>query len=367
MQRRGRVLIVDDSVVVRSLLTRVLSENPDIEVVGTSANGRLALRRLAKEEVDVVILDVDMPELDGLSTLRILRQDHPQIRVIMFSTLTEAGAAATIESLALGAHDYVTKPSTTSNAARTAAAVRDELARKVHVACFGEVLLRTSEVKGPERTPSIAPSSPVDLVAIGASTGGPNALAQIVSELPLDFPVPILIVQHMPVMFTRIFAERLDGMSRLTVREATDGTRVERGAVWIAPGGAHMLVVRDPEPRLQLSYDPPVNYCRPAVDVLFRSVASAYGPRALCLVLTGMGQDGLRGADHVRRLGGRVFAQDQQSSVVWGMPGYVVRAQLAHEVLPLSNIASALTACVTHSRALLRDAPPPAAQEGTRP
>ncbi|HEY6558921.1 MAG TPA: chemotaxis response regulator protein-glutamate methylesterase [Polyangiaceae bacterium] len=364
MQRRGRVLIVDDSVVIRSLLTRVLSESPDIEVVGTSANGRLALRRLAKEDVDVVILDVDMPELDGLSTLRILRQDHPQVRVIMFSTLTEAGATATIESLALGAYDYVTKPSATNNAERTAAAVREELARKVHVACFGEALRRTSQVQRPDASPSVAPSSPVDVIAIGASTGGPNALTQIVSELPADFPVPILIVQHMPIMFTRIFAERLNGLSALSVREATDGARIERGSVWIAPGGAHMLLVRDPEPRISLNYEPPVNFCRPSVDVLFRSVASAYGPRALCAVLTGMGHDGLHGAEVVRRLGGRVFAQDQQTSVVWGMPGYVVRAQLAHEILPLPDLAGALTACVANSRSSFRVAP--AALEGSR-
>lgn len=366
MQRRGRVLIVDDSVVVRSLLTRVLSEAPDIEVVGASANGRLALRRLEKEEVDVVILDVDMPELDGLSTLRILRQAHPHVRVIMFSTLTEAGATATIESLALGAHDYVTKPSATSNAERTAAAVREELARKVHVACFGEALKRTSALQRPDASPSIAPASTVDIVAIGASTGGPNALAQILSELPADFPVPILIVQHMPVMFTRIFAERLNGLSRLTVREATEGARVERGSVWIAPGGAHMLLVRDPEPRIVLSYDPPVNFCRPAVDVLFRSVASAYGPRALCAVLTGMGHDGLHGAEVVRRLGGRVFAQDQQTSVVWGMPGYVVRAELAHEVLPLPSVAGALAACVANGRSSSQEALPSAALESSR-
>jgi two-component system, chemotaxis family, protein-glutamate methylesterase/glutaminase len=354
-QRRARVLIVDDSVVVRSLVSRLLGEDPELQVVGTSANGRLALRRLQQRDVDVVVLDIDMPELDGLATLRALKRDFPGVAVIMFSTHTEAGAVATIESLSIGAHDYVTKPSTLGNLEQTSAAVRDELERKIKVACFGE-LLKTPSVLPYTPAPAPPRSGPtpsVDIVAIGASTGGPNALTQILSDLPEHFPVPIVVVQHMPPMFTKIFAERLDTLCRLAVREAVHGGALEPGAVWIAQGGTHMTVTREPHPVVRINHDPPVNYCRPAVDVLFHSVASAYGPRALGVVLTGMGHDGLRGSEHIRNLGGRVFAQDQASSVVWGMPGYVARANLANRVLPLGAVADTLWSSVMGGRAAL--------------
>jgi two-component system chemotaxis response regulator CheB len=337
-----RVLVVDDSVVIRRLVTQVLSEDPAIEVAGIAANGVIALARIPQVNPDVVSLDIEMPEMDGLETLRRIRKQFPAVRVIMFSTLTARGAHHTLEALSLGANDYVTKPANVGSLDRSMEKLRSELIPKIKQ--FFESAPQPLTLPAPAVVKPVAPYRPLvpykpEVVAIGVSTGGPNALAQIFPEFPADFPCPILVVQHMPPLFTRMLAERLGHQSRLEVAEAADGMAVEPGHALIAPGDYHMQVARR-EQRLVVRLDqgPPQNSCRPAVDVLFGALAKVCGGRVLGVVLTGMGQDGLRGSQELKSQGAAVLAQDQASSVVWGMPGCVATAGLADKVLPLSGV-----------------------------
>jgi two-component system chemotaxis response regulator CheB len=337
-----RILVVDDAVVFRRIVTEELNKDPALEVVGTAANGRIALARMAALAPDVVILDVEMPEMDGLAALRALRKDHPRLPIIMFSALTERGAAATLDALALGASDYFTKPTSAGGLDASLAVIRNELIPEIKALHAAATCRATVAAPGLGLPAAPAPvrSHPINVVAIGASTGGPNALAEIFAMLPATLPVPIVLVQHMPPMFTRLLAERLSAQSRIVVQEAAPGTQLRPGRAWIAPGDYHMAVVRDAcAVRLRVHQDPPENSCRPAADVLLRSVAQAYGSGALCVILTGMGQDGLLGCKAVRAAGGHIVAQDEATSVVWGMPGAVVRAGLADRVLPISLIA----------------------------
>jgi len=345
-----RVLVVDDAVVVRRMVTDLLSADPEIEVVGSASNGRIALAKLAALAPDLVTLDIEMPELDGLATLVELRKLHPKLPVIMFSTLTERAAASTLEALARGASDYVTKPANVGSVTLAQARIRDELVPKIKALC-GRVPrpaparkpIAAAEAAPPSVRPRIQLPTRIDVLAIGVSTGGPNALAAILPSLPAGFPVPIVVVQHMPPLFTRLLAERLSSLTPLTVREAEEGGVLEPGTVWVAPGNYHMVLRRDGERvRVALTQDPPENSCRPAVDPLFRSAAEVYGSRVLGVVLTGMGHDGLQGAELVHRAGGQLLAQDEASSVVWGMPGAIVAAGLADGVLPLDAIAGDL-------------------------
>jgi two-component system chemotaxis response regulator CheB len=335
-----RVLIVDDAVVIRRAVAAELSADPDLDVVGTAANGRIALAMLPQVAPDLVILDIEMPEMDGLATLRELRKTHPKLPVVMFSALTERGAAATLDALALGATDYFTKPSGAGGLEESLRVVRDELIPEIKALCREK-----SAVPARFSTVSSVVYSPVpqrtEVVAIAASTGGPNALADIFSELPADLPVPVLIAQHMPPMFTKSLAERLTARYPVPVEEGYDGGVVRPGHGWIAPGDYHMTVAQEGiGVRVRLNQGPPEHSCRPAADVLFRSVAQVYGPAALAVVLTGMGQDGLRGCEYVRSYGGKILAQDEVTSVVWGMPGHVAKAGLASRVLPLDQIAA---------------------------
>ncbi len=333
-----RVLIVDDSVTVRLCLSEALARDAEIEIAGTAANGRVALARIERDAPDVVVLDLEMPEMGGLETLRNLRRDFPALPVIVFSALTQRGGAATLEALSLGAADYVTKPQS-SGGSTGLAAVCDGLATRIKF--FGRT--RTPSRHACPRRSAAAGLEPVELVAIGTSTGGPNALEAVLSELPADFPAPIVIVQHMPPLFTSLLAERLNSRSPLRVVEARAGDRLCGGTASIAPGGHHMIVARRRGlASIEIHDEPPENSCRPSVDVLFRSVAIAYGKAVLAVVLTGMGQDGLAGAAEIARGGGEIIAQDEPTSVVWGMPGAVARAGLAHQVLPLRDVAGAL-------------------------
>jgi two-component system chemotaxis response regulator CheB len=339
-----RVLVVDDAVVIRRLVSDELAADPAIEVVGTAANGRIALNKLTHVNPDLVILDVEMPELDGLATLREIRKTHPKLPVIMFSALTERGASATLDALSLGASDYFAKPSSSSGIESSLQVIRDELIPAIKALC-GRAGIGVAPPSAPATV--AAPARPrtgtgiIEIVAIGASTGGPNALADVFAGLPADFPVPIVIVQHMPPMFTRLLAERLSAQSRLAVEEGRPNSVLRPGHAWLAPGDFHMTVSRDAlQTRIQLNQNPPENSCRPAADVLFRSVAHVYGANALGVILTGMGQDGLRGCELIRAAGGQVLAQDEATSVVWGMPGFVAKAGLADRVMPLSLIAS---------------------------
>lgn len=347
---RIRVLVVDDSVVIRRLVTHALEEEPSIEVVGSAANGSIGLAKVPQLNPDVITLDIEMAEMDGLEMLRHLRQSYPakDVRVIMFSTLTERGAAATIDALWLGADDYVSKASNEGSLDRSMASLRRELIPKIKQFFVFEEEAHTapavpaSEPKLPV-TIARAAGNPIhpgaEIVVIGVSTGGPNALATIMPQFPADFPLPILIVQHMPPVFTRLLAERLQTSTKLEVMEAENGAVVESGKVLIAPGNYHMRVRKSNlRATVTLDQEPPENSCRPAVDVLFRSAEEAYGSAVISVILTGMGYDGLRGMEVLKAHGAYVIAQDEATSVVWGMPGAVVGAGLADAVLPLHEI-----------------------------
>ncbi len=355
-----RILVVDDAVVVRKIVTDVLSEDPDIEVVGTAANGRIALAKIEQLKPDLVTLDVEMPEMDGLATLAALRKNNVGLPVIMFSTRTERGAAITIDALMLGANDYVTKPANVGSVTAAMAQVREQLIPRVKALCGVVSRPRTAarQVPSGQSMPSRPGRSPararrVDAVAIGVSTGGPNALAEVFGALPADLSVPIIVVQHMPANFTRLLAERLDGRSAIRVAEARNGVLMEAGVVWIAPGDYHAVVRRQgASVQVLTNQGPPENSCRPSVDTLFRSVAEVYGGNVLGVIMTGMGQDGLSGAEHVRAAGGQIIVQDEVSSVVWGMPGVVVQAGLADKVLPPAAIADEIVARVQVGRSL---------------
>lgn len=337
---KTRVLVVDDSVVIRRVVTDVLSADPEIEVVGTAANGQIAIAKMTQVNPDLVILDVEMPEMDGLITLAAIRKSHPKLPVIMFSALTERGASATLEALSLGATDYFTKPSGPGGIEESRRVIREELVAAIKEICAPKSATPVAAAR-PVAVQAAAQVGRVDALVIGVSTGGPSALSEIFAALPGDLPVPIFIVQHMPPMFTRLLAERLTANSKVSVEEATSGAPVRPGRALIAPGNFHMTVSRDgTQVRAVLNQAPPENSCRPAADPLFRSAAKLYGPGVLAVVLTGMGQDGLRGSEAVREAGGQVIAQDEATSVVWGMPGFVVRAGLANKVLPLSLIAN---------------------------
>ncbi len=342
-----RVLVVDDSVVIRRLVSDVLSSDAEIEVAGVAANGRIALEKIAQLNPDVVTLDVEMPEMDGLQTLKHIRRTYPRLVVIMFSTLTGRGAATTIDALSSGASDYVAKPANVGRATAGIETIRAELIPKIKALCGRTGGARTKRenlrsVLQPRlsRRKLGAKFCRPEILAIGASTGGPNALATIIPALPASFPLPIVIVQHMPPIFTRLLAERLAANSSITVREGVEGAELKPGGAWIAPGSFHMALEKTGTcSRIRLHQEAPENSCRPAVDVLFRSVVKLYGPATLAVILTGMGQDGFRGCQEIYQAGGQILAQDEASSVVWGMPGFVARAELADKVMPLNQLA----------------------------
>ncbi len=337
-----RVLIVDDSVVVRSRVTKLLAQDPEIEVVGIAAHGRIALAKIPMINPDVVILDVEMPEMNGLETLVAIRQDYPQLPVIMFSTFTVAGATTTLEALALGATDYATKPSNLGSMDAANQHICKDLIPKIKQFGAKATTLPIALVMPSNFLPRPQSSltQKVKVLAIGVSTGGPNALAVLLSEFPADFSVPIVIVQHMPSMFTQLLAQRLASKSQIQVKEAFAGAIIEPGQAWIAPGDFHMIVEKvGVNYQVALHQEQAQNSCRPSVDVLFRSVTEVYGAGTLAIVLTGMGQDGLRGCQSVREVGGQILVQDEASSVVWGMPGFVAKAGLADKILPLDEMA----------------------------
>lgn len=343
---RIRVLVVDDSVVIRRLVTHALEEDPAVQVVGAASNGSIALQRIPQLNPDVLTLDIEMPEMDGLETLRRIRRDYPQLRVIMFSTLTERGAAVTLEALSLGADDYVTKASNEGSLDRSMARLREELVPKIKQ--FFRIPAPAPSQAAGAPGPSHLPAAPPMLmgarmhprvVVIGVSTGGPAALGAILPALPAGFPLPILVVQHMPPLFTRLLAERLNSTCQLTVAEASQGESVAAGKILIAPGDFHMRVAGNGGGAyVCLDQSSHQNSCRPAVDALFASVSENYGGAVIAVVLTGMGQDGLRGAQILKAQGATLLAQDEASSVVWGMPGAVVNAGLADRVLPLDQV-----------------------------
>lgn len=354
-----RVLLVDDAVVVRHILRDTLSKDPDFTIVGAATDGADALDKIPTTNPDVIVLDVEMPEMDGIETLAIIRKRWPQIKVIMFSTLTSRGAAATMDALLLGAHDYVTKPANVGSMTAAVEEINNELAPRIKALAKRISTVRpTKTLDRPQQDPTIqqqagskSSSAPLETarirtnkiacVAVAVSTGGPNALAEFLPKLPKNLSAPIVIVQHIPPMFSKALADRLDAKSELNVREGIHGANLAAGDAWLAPGDYHMTVRRGLNgTSIELNQGPSENSCRPAADVLFRSAVAAFGSSVLGVVLTGMGNDGLKGSRTITEAGGKVLVQDETTSVVWGMPGAVAQAGLADSVLPLDLIAN---------------------------
>jgi two-component system chemotaxis response regulator CheB len=345
-------MVVDDSVVVRKIVTDVLSADPDIEVVGTAVNGRIAVAKLDQLKPELITMDIEMPEMNGIEAVRAIRGGqggtaHSRVPIVMFSTLTERGASATLDALSAGANEYVTKPANVGSVSQSMESVREQLIPKIKALTGRPVTVGPAAAPPPPprrpAAPRTGPGKKPAVLVIGSSTGGPEALARVLPVLPANLPVPVLVVQHMPPVFTRQFAQRLDRLSPLRVVEAAEGSPLVPGTVHLAPGDHH-LVVRTTARGLHtgLNQGPPENFCRPAVDPLFRSAVSAYDGAVLAVVLTGMGSDGRNGAAEIRAAGGTVVVQDQATSVVWGMPGAIAQAGLADETLPLDRIPDAI-------------------------
>lgn len=330
------VLVADDSSVVRRLMKDVLAREKDIEVVRLACHGAEAVGFFPQCKPDVVVLDVEMPEMDGVQAAKAIRALDGFVPIIMFSSLTTKGGEATFDALAAGASDCVPKPSGKGHVSEAIEHVQRELIPRIRAWAEQRKAPKPNSIvsHSPVNRSSNAKPRPFEIVAVGVSTGGPDVLGTFLSEFPSDFPIPILVVQHMPPIFTQLLAERLDKICALHVQEATDASELNPGNVWIAPGDRHLKVVASAATkRLALSDDPPEKSCRPAVDVLFRSVAKCFRDTSVAVVMTGMGTDGLDGCRQIRKAGGTILVQDEESSVVWGMPGAVAKEGLADGIL----------------------------------
>ncbi|KPA17842.1 chemotaxis protein CheY [Candidatus Magnetomorum sp. HK-1] len=376
------ILVVDDTVTYRQILSKLVEEIKDAKLSGTTSNGKIALSKIKIKDVDLVLLDMYMPVMNGLETLQIIKKEYPHIEVIMLSAFEKGNANLTMQALENGALDFITKPAENSvekNVAKLRSALvplmslvktrkfsrkarnlnlsdRSKTNQEISQKAVNRIQARRIREKAPSIVPSARPAIQkqqivphvrakipitIDVVALGVSTGGPNALLKVIPFFSKDFPVPILAVQHMPPMFTASLAERLDKQSHIKICEAADGQRVEPGAMFIAPGGRHMIVKKSVGGyNLNLTDTEPVNSCRPAVDVLFRSVLNVYGGNVLTVIMTGMGNDGAAGVSAIRRKGGYSIVQDEASSVVWGMPGAVAKSENADEIIALDKMAS---------------------------
>ena len=344
-----RVLVADDSAVYRKIISEALNRDPKIEVIGTAANGEIAVDFIKKHNPDVVILDLEMPVLNGLEVLEYLNKNNIRTGVIVFSAYSYAGAHMTFEALEKGAFDFVTKPSNYSFL-KSLDEINSILVPKIKACYIREKLnIQKSSQKGITSANKFDSPSFItkEAVAIGVSTGGPTALKELISNLDTRIYVPIFIVQHMPSLFITQFVERLDKLSPFKVKEAKNGEQVEERVIYIAPGDYHMEVYnQNGDIRIRLHKGPPENNCRPSVNVLFRSVAQVYNKKTLAVVLTGMGDDGLEGAKLLKRKGAYIIAQDKATSVVWGMPKAIVDAGLANKVLPLPEIPKVISKLV---------------------
>ncbi len=346
--RRTRVLVVDDSALMRQVLTRILSTDPAIEVVGTAPDPYVARDKIKALAPDVLTLDVEMPRMDGLAFLERLMRARP-MPVVMVSSLTEAGCDVTLRALELGAVDFVTKPRV--DVRERIHEVAAEVVEKVKAAAGARILHRRAPAAPPAARPAAGVFATTDVtIAVGASTGGTEAVREFLAGLPADAP-GVVVVQHMPERFTRAFAERLDRLCTVRVKEAEDGDRVLAGHVLVAPGGRHLEVVRDGAlVRARVSDGPPVNRHRPSVDVLFHS-ATVLGPNAIGVIMTGMGNDGARGLLAMRQAGARTLAQDAATCVVFGMPREAIGLGAVEQVVPLERMAEAVLALLRERRA----------------
>ncbi len=351
--RRIRVLVADDSAAIRGLIARTLEADPGIEVVATAPDGRAAVAALERARADVVVLDVEMPNMDGLTAIPLLLKTAPGVRIIMASTLTLRDADVTLKALSAGAADCIPKPTSARDMLGAAEFNRDLLAKVKELGMPHGRFAATAPQPGSPRpvavpsasvrpfaAPRRAPTLPPQAIAIGSSTGGPQALFQVLKHLATAPVLPIFLTQHMPPTFTTILADHITRQCGVRAVEVSDGLPVQPGTVHVAPGNSHMTV--DTDRIVRLNQGPPENYCRPSVDPMLRSIVAVYGSRVLALILTGMGSDGLKGCRAVVEAGGAVFAQDEATSVVWGMPGAVAKAGLCFGVLPLAEIGPRL-------------------------
>ncbi len=337
-----KVLVVDDSAIYRSLVQGCVRDLSDLRCVGTAHDGSEAIAKAAELRPDLILLDVEMPVMGGLAAIPRLRKVAPDAGIIMISSLTTEGANVTVEALQAGAFDFVTKPQVRAGEDGFAA-LREPL--RTAIAAFREGRLqRARQVQAPTKPRERGKVPAIDVIAIGVSTGGPSALADLLPKLSKDLRVPILIVQHMPARFTGSLADSLDKRAKLRVMEVEDGRPLRAGEVLIAPGGKHMIVsAANAEPCVRLTNTDPVNSFRPSVDVLFSSLAESLPGRSLCLIMTGMGADGLEGVKRIRARGGWCIAQDQASCAVYGMPRSVIEAGQADEVIALDEIPARIT------------------------
>jgi two-component system chemotaxis response regulator CheB len=360
------VMVVDDSAVIRGLLTRALEKDPTIKVAASVGNGEAALKALERHDIDVVILDIEMPVMDGLTALPKLLAAKPGIRIIMASTLTRKNAEVSLRALQAGAADYLPKPTSTSELTG-ADAFRRELLEKVKALAKAARPARpaTSRAVGQKAAAAAVARSPVRpiilrkasaalprIIAIGSSTGGPQALLEVLRDMAASVKLPILITQHMPATFTTLLAEHIERATGVPCAEGRDGEAVSAGRIYLAPGNFHMTVERSAVGSvIRLNQDQPENFCRPSVDPMLRSLAPVYGSALLTLILTGMGTDGQKGAAEVVAAGGTVIAQDEATSVVWGMPGAVATSGLCSAVLPIKEIGPSVRKLVMRSAA----------------
>lgn len=343
----ARVLICDDSTVIRAAIARILDADPEVTVTGKVANGRLAVDELKRGTADVVVLDIEMPVMDGMTALPLLLRADPAVRIIMASTLTTRGADIAMRAMRLGAADYIPKPSSIGLAGD------DGFARELLEKVKGLARQRSRHTRPPTAFP-LRPASPrpAKLLAIGSSTGGPQALFTLIQGLGRQIGVPVVLTQHMPATFTPILADHIDRLGSLPCAEAKDGEPLANGRIYVAPGDRHLLIeARSGGLRARLSNEPAENFCRPSVDPMLRSASAACDGRVLVAMLTGMGHDGLAGTRQIVDAGGNAIAQDEPTSVVWGMPGAIAQAGLCHAVLPLRSMAAKLREMLAGPRA----------------
>jgi len=365
-----KVMVVDDSVVVRGLVGRWIDEDPNLAVVAAHRNGRLAVDDIERSDPDVVILDIEMPELDGLAALPLMLKKKPNLVVIMASTLTRRNAETSLRAMSLGAAEYVPKPESNSGLTTSVEFRRDLVEKVKHLGqraksrgkgsplplAPGQATRQKAGAAPAIAKPSftIKPYSRVSprVLVIGSSTGGPQALAEVFKHIgPAMSRIPVLVTQHMPPTFTAILAEHVGKTAARPCAEGVDGEPVQAGRIYIAKGGQHMLIADAAGgPVIKLSDAPPINFCKPAVDPLFESVAKVYGSATLAAVLTGMGNDGAGGAETISAAGGSVIAQDEETSVVWGMPGATAKAGVCSDVLPLKEIGPKLARIIGGGR-----------------
>ncbi len=341
-----RIMVVDDSAVIRGAIVRILDTEAEFKVVATVANGQMAVDRLRREKVDVIVLDIEMPEMDGITALPHLLAVDPGVRIVMASTLTQRNAGISIRALQAGASDYVPKP--TSASGLSTGEFRREIVEKIKV--LGAARKRRSQANANPNAGALAPLrksslTKPEILAIGSSTGGPQALSAFMTNLRKDLGVPIVITQHMPPMFTNLLAEHMSKSTGWRCKEGVAGDILTPNTAYVAPGNFHMTVIPVAgKHKIELDLGPPENFCRPSVDPMLRSAVREFGGRVLTVILTGMGSDGCKGSRTVVEAGGTVLAQDEASSVVWGMPGAVARAGLCAALLPPPQLAAKVNA-----------------------